>query len=88
MTTTTTKLCDRCGEWPLDWYIRDNDGVVAGGMTATTHMEWRDHPHDHWPNEASDRCDHCAQALRDYARLPQIARTWVWKADEPLEGSD
>lgn len=61
-------LCERC-----------NDGVTK----ATTHQEHR-HPTDpeHWGTTGTDRCDDCAQALRDYVRLPQITMEIV--VDRPL----
>jgi hypothetical protein len=49
--------CDRCKTSPV-----------------TTHQEYRyDGDHDHWPNQTTDRCDRCAQDLRDYAALSQIS---------------
>jgi hypothetical protein len=63
-------MCERC-----DVYER-----VA---PATTHQEFR-HVGDpeHWPNQTTDRCDKCAQALREYARLGGISTVIV--VDEPL----
>lgn len=69
------KPCDRCGEW--------TDG--KGGKTATTHQEWRQNGDaDHWDNRVSDRCDDCAQALREYANLAGIRDGWVWVKDERI----
>lgn len=59
-------ICVRCNERPV-----------------TTHQEYRhegDYPH--WPNQETDRCDRCAQALRDYANLPRISLNIV--VDRPV----
>jgi hypothetical protein len=50
-------ICERCESRP-----------------ATTHQEYR-HSGDavHWENRKTERCDECARALRDYAKLPSIS---------------
>lgn len=66
------KKCERCA-------------LYGREATVTTHMEWRE-PSDpaHWANQADDRCDRCAQDLRDYAVLGGISIVIV--VDEPMEG--
>jgi hypothetical protein len=50
-------LCERCGK-----------------ATVTTTQEYRnDGDRAHWPNKVTRRCDGCAQALRDYAKLPSMS---------------
>lgn len=62
--------CERCGQ-----------------RLATTHQEHRE-PGDpeHWANDATNRCDDCAQDLRDYAALSSISLKI--KVDRPFEESD
>jgi hypothetical protein len=46
--------CDRC-----------NDDTPA-----TRHLEWRQSGDaEHWANRPTDRCDKCADDLRDWARI-------------------
>lgn len=50
---------------------------------ATTHQEWRHRSdYERWPNRATDRCDRCAQDLREYVALPGVSAEIV--VDEPL----
>jgi hypothetical protein len=50
-------LCERCGK-----------------AEVTTTQEYRhEGDEDYWPNNVTRRCDGCAQALRDYAKLPSIS---------------
>jgi hypothetical protein len=62
--------CDRC-----EAHGRD--------VQATTHQEYR-YPSDpeSWGNTSTDRCDRCAQDLRNYCALPSISMVIV--VDEPL----
>lgn len=51
---------------------------------ATTHQEWRESgDREHWANRTTDRCDRCAQDLREYVALPSISSTIV--VDVPLD---
>jgi hypothetical protein len=54
------------------------DRCESNGRTreATTFLAYR-HYGDcaHWEDQTAVRCDDCAQALRDYCKLPQIGTT-------------
>jgi hypothetical protein len=64
--------CERC-----------NSNGRGGNVPATTHQEYRE-PHwsENWQNRTTERCDRCAQDLRDYANLPSISLLIV--VDRPL----
>jgi len=68
MEASGSMKCERCSVYGRDRY-------------ATTRQAWRESgDSDHWPDRVTYRCDECAAALRDHAKLVSITIT----SDAPL----